>query len=376
MRGVPATREPFEARADKRRAKDAGSAWRQLIDSEAAVELPSTYFIGAQATTAENVEFLDRGRFQFLLHFWPLAATLYVPQVLDPMEGKRSFLGFAVVLPDVARLRAFCEDLPVVLRQRTAKMDGYRPAEAIVVLAAESAFDLATRLKARVAVREGERATVDLVHGVEVIHMNKEGNNVRVLSAKRIDLEPTVVDEYERVRPLLKDLLFRQQWLTNLLAGRAWFKGFERSLATLPHKKQGFGANTFRHDARQMFEMARKTMTEKQGPDDESLEASIFRFVQNYVLRRTKEKYGLSWEAVEGTPKVQDYRDAKEKVARDAFLAVRSRTGAAFLDYFASTLGSAPQHLGRERFVAFTQALRANPDDARTLTLLALSAVA
>ncbi len=376
MRGVPATREPFDARAEKREAKDAPLAWKQLIDAETPVELPSTYFIGAQANTAENVGFLDRGRFQVLLHFWPLAATLYVPRVVDPQDGKSTFLGFAVVIPDVARLQTFCDELPIVLRGRTTKMAGYRPAGSIVDLAAEGALDLAARLKKRLAVREGEQATHDLVHGIDVVHMNKEGNNVRVLSTSRFDPERTVVDEYERVAPLLWDPFFRQGWLINLLASRPWYKRFDRLLTTLPHKKQGFGANSFRHDARQLLEMARETMTEKENVSGDSLEASIFKFVQTYVLRRTKEKYGLSWSEVEGTPRERDYRDAKEKIARDAFLAVRSRTGAAFLDYFASTLGSAPQHLGQERFVAFSRALRADPDDARTLTLLALSAVA
>ena len=118
FRGVPATRKPFEDRADGEQTKDAADVWADLIQpSDYPIELPSTYFIGAQAVNAENVPFKDRARFQFLLHFWPYAAQVYVPAVHNN-EGKTPFVGFALAIPDVANLELFCEELPQVLRAR------------------------------------------------------------------------------------------------------------------------------------------------------------------------------------------------------------------------------------------------------------------
>src|ERR1700742_1478004 len=69
FRGVPATRKPFEDRADGKLSDDATKIWGDLVQPpHYSVDLPSTYYIGAQANNAENVPFKDRAGFQFLLH--------------------------------------------------------------------------------------------------------------------------------------------------------------------------------------------------------------------------------------------------------------------------------------------------------------------
>jgi CRISPR-associated protein Cmx8 len=97
------------------------------------------------------------------------------------------------------------------------------------------------------------------------------------------------------------------------------------------------------------------------------------------VLGKTERKYDLSWSKAKGNPGLEkDYSEKKEKVAREAFLAVRSRTGADFVTYFTSTLCSVPQHASEETFLEIARALM-DPKDVekvRSLTLLALSAVA
>jgi CRISPR-associated protein Cmx8 len=83
LRGVPATRRPFEMRADGEATKDAAETWADLKKKECAVDLPSTYFLGIQSVTAEDVAFRDRARYQFLLHFWPFVAQIYVITIPD-----------------------------------------------------------------------------------------------------------------------------------------------------------------------------------------------------------------------------------------------------------------------------------------------------
>jgi CRISPR-associated protein Cmx8 len=78
---------------------------------------------------------------------------------------------------------------------------------------------------------------------------------------------------------------------------------------------------------------------------------------------------------VKGNPALEkDYHEKKEKVAKDAFLAVRARTGTDFATYFVSTLCSVPQRVGEARYQILARALLEKPETARTITLLALSA--
>ncbi|HKZ03013.1 MAG TPA: type I-MYXAN CRISPR-associated protein Cmx8, partial [Pyrinomonadaceae bacterium] len=213
FRGVPATRKPFEDRAERKQTKEAAEVWADLSQpADYPVELPSTYFIGAQAISAENVPFKDRARFQFLLHFWPYVVQLYVPSVVDN-EGTRNFAGYALAIPDVADLELFCEELPAVMRGRGIDLAGYRPKESIIDLAVESGLDTLKRLQERLALREGSQATSDLVLGVDVVHVEKQGNNIRTRGVGRVDPEPAMIDDYTRIKASLWNPQFRKQRL-------------------------------------------------------------------------------------------------------------------------------------------------------------------
>jgi CRISPR-associated protein Cmx8 len=102
----------------------------------------------------------------------------------------------------------------------------------------------------------------------------------------------------------------------------------------------------------------------------------VFQFVRNYVGRKLEGKYQLKWSEVKDKPdKKKEYEDKKEKIAKDAFLAVRSRTEQMdFINYFVSTLCSVPQHIKSEDYLSLTKVLYEDTDRIRTLTLLALSA--
>lgn len=383
LRGVPATREPFEARAEGRRAKDADSVWADLTGAaDKAVNLPSTYYLGAQSTTAEGVAFRDRARHQLLLHFWPYVASVYAPRVKRAKDAETEVVGYALAIPDVADLDGFCAELPSALRhERSPEVFRFRPREAIIDHPAESALDLARRLRARITATEGARRTGDLVLGVEVFHIDKEGNNVRILSAARVEPAPEMVDAYIQLRKLgLWDPVFRARRLVNLLDGEPWYTGFDRIIATSPLDKITFGSEAFRHDARvsfQAFKQGETMTTEGEPAQAAALETIIHDLMQSYVSRRLDSKHQLTWEGVKDQPKNKrdDYQEKKHKIAKDAFLAVRSRTGPDFVSYFAGTLCSTFGFLPKDRYLLLADALKGDVERVRTLTLLALSAV-
>ncbi len=71
----------------------------------------------------------------------------------------------------------------------------------------------------------------------------------------------------------------------------------------------------------------------------------------------------MAWDLTKNAPaNPNEYQEQKGKLAREAFLAVRSRTGADFVDYFASTLCSVPQYMNEKHFQMLTQALHNDTD--------------
>lgn len=425
MRGVPATRAPFEARARKAGAgagegetdKLVPDTWRDLARPDAVVALPSTYYLGAQTTTAENVSFRDRARWQFLLHFWPFVAAIHVPAEIDN-DGKRRFRGYALAIPDVADLDEFCDNLEEACRVRSTDVAGYVPAQAVIDVAAESGLEFLGRLTRRVGQASEDHA--DMVHGVDVFHVEKQGNNVRTLGIARVDPDEDL-GEYRRLRDAYRSALFRQQRVRNFFAGAPrWYAGFDRLLCLRPIA-QTIEDSWFRRDVRNAFTTTeshpshpshpiheptpgpsshREPMTtddttqtqdpntepSSAGPDDSpmSLEALIYRIVGRYIAGKLESKYQLKWEKVKERPKEHDDRESYDKnrlkIAKDAFFAVRSRTGAEFVDYFTGTLCSVPQRMSQERYAVVARALlddtEKERDRVRTLTLLALSAQA
>ena len=376
LRGVPATRKPFEARAEGQYNDDVIKVWQQLIQPEEfTVDLPSTYFLGAQANNAENIPFKDRARLQFLLHFWLFAAQIYVPEVIDN-EGKRNFVGYAIAIPDIFKLKRFCERLSRLLSERSIEKSGYLPRDCIVDIAIESALDIMMRLTERLTQSTGEQKTASTVLGIDVIHTEKQGNNIRILGTSRLNPENLMINEYIRIRNQYWSALFRKQRLLNLVNHSPWYSGFDSLLCTIPYK-QITEYKYFKHDVREAFKKEEFTMTEQTATKTETnIEELVFELVKNYVKRKLYSKYGLTWSNVKEKPKEEkEYNEKKEKIAKSAFLDVRSRTEKMdFINYFVSSLCSVPQHMKSEDYVSLTKALYEDTERIRTLTLLALSA--
>ena len=244
----------------------------------------------------------------------------------------------------------------------------FRPDGAIIDLAAEGGLALLSSLNARIA-RSLGRTLSEVVLGVDVFHLEMPGNALKVIQASRVDPVLEQVDSYEQVRTAFKAALFRRQRLLNVLAGRRWHEGFDALFATTAWSET-VGSPWFRGDVRKAFEGG---VTE-QGKET-GMEQLIYRFVQSYVLGRVQAKYGLRWEEVKDFSDAKDrFSEVKGKVAREAFLAIRSRTGEDFVTYFAGSLGSVPHRLDEAQYAELATALRERTEEVRSLTLLALSA--
>lgn len=379
---------PFKNRADGLEDKTATEVWQNFQKPpKNGLSISHPLFLTAQGKNAEDVPFKDLAKFQFLLHFWVFVAQVYVPTIHKYDKDKKKEVpedvGFALAIPDIANLEIFCEELPRVLQQREVIPSGYRPKESIIDMPAEGALEMMSKINDRMAKSINFQIS-DLLLGVDVIHLEKKKNNVRLWGNSRIDPIREMIDEYSRVKTRFANALFRRQRILNVLnSEREWFDGFD-SLLSKTDSEQTINSPFFRSDVRKAFEEIGVETNSKGGKimdadigenAPKTIESVVYQLVRTYIYSKLDSKYQLSWSKVKGTPEEKKYNEMKGKIAREAFLAVRSRTDSDFTEYFASTLCSYHQFsLNGDGFDLVAKALRDDNEKLRTLTMLALSA--
>lgn len=391
IRGVPTTRNPFNFRANKdygTYSDDVIKQWTQLKNPDKTIGQSGNYYLGAMASNAENIPIKDSIRYQFLLNFAPFVFQVYRPTTLDK-DGKREFGSYALAIPDVSKLDRFCLSFPRLLKQRNNDKLGYSPKESIIDLVEESALNFFI-LEDRISRDIGEQSTKKSILGVEVIHTEKVGNNIKFYGFNYLEPITAQTDKYKQIKDKYWCPWFRKQRLKNLLnsiiysdeeEGKykeipPWF-GFDDLLSRIPRKWLENSQDYFSHDARTLFN---EEILNPQGVTEMSEKTTkireyaqiVYQVCQSYVMGKLENKYELKWDKVKGNSKLEkDYSEHKTKIANEAFLAVRSRTEKqAFIDYFVSTLYP---FVKKEEFAQFAEDLFNKTDEIRALTLLALS---
>jgi CRISPR-associated protein Cmx8 len=384
-------RIPFKNRLNATYSQDAEKTWQALQKPHKTVKQASTYYLGLMEFNAENVSAKDVTRFQFLLNFWPFVAQVYCPTILDK-DGRRQRCGYALTIPDVANIKRFTRTFQGILTHRSSKPWGYIPLESSIDLPEEGALNLLQLLSERIAYDIGSSQLKSTVLGVEIIHAEKIKNSVKIHTTNYIEPIRAQQDRYQQIKDDYWCPWFRKQRLLNLIDSfseeqdsisfsqqqkpelPAWYD-FDALLSRIPRKwlKDFY----FSHDARQLFD--------SEVPKGDNMETQVrhyarivYQVCQHYVLSKLKNKYGMEWDKKQNCPvqsshpisKAQ-FNEKKEKIASDAFLAVRSRTESkAFIDYFVSTLYP---FIRQEEFADFAEVLFNQSDEIRALTLLALS---
>jgi len=371
-RGKPTTRRAFEARAEGEQVQDGVKVYERLSGNpHKSVALASTYFLGAQETTANGVTFSDSARHQLLLHFWPFATEVFVPETVT-RKGESKFDGYVLVFPDVADLKTYCDDYVDFLRTRSTDRHAYRPKQAVVDLPGEAGLRAMGWLSRILEVRVQQSLTVsleDLVLAVDVVHARKDRKNVRILAIMRIGVNETQFREYERFTQLeLWSTTFRKQWLNNILAERPWYTDFATLMTTVPSELT-FKNSKFQHDAY----IALEKDTNMTG--ENNLTRLLYKLTRNYLGGRMMSKHNLTWNSVKNDPKLsKKYTDDRNKLARAALLAMRSRTGDDFIEYVATQVFSVTQGLNEDDCTRVTKELFEKTETFRALLMITFSA--
>lgn len=384
VRGVPATRNSFNNRCEGQNySQDAEKLWKELINPKNTTGQSGNYFLGAMATTAENIPTKDTIFYQFLLNFSPFVFQVYRPATLNN-DGKREFSSYALVIPDVANLKRFCQAFPKVLKERGLDKLGYLPREAVIDLAEEGALNFFL-LQDRIARQTGDQLIKKSILGAEIFHAEKTGNSIKFQAINYIEPISMIEDRYAQIKDNYWCPWFRKQRLINLLNPQfnlenpnaepieisAWI-GFDSLLSRIPRKWLDY--SYFSHDARELFnvEVFQNQRGNKMSSKIREYAAIIYQVCQSYVLGKLDSKYELTWDKCKGnSTKEAEYNEKKTKIANEAFLAVRSRTESqAFIDYFVSTLYP---FISKDEFAQFAEDLFNKTDEIRALTLLALA---
>ncbi|EMK08547.1 MULTISPECIES: type I-MYXAN CRISPR-associated protein Cmx8 [Leptospira] len=396
LRGIPTTRNVYENRASQEDSKDYLEMWSNLIKAaQKKSNIQGTYLLGSQDKNAEGIQFLDHNKNFLLLHFWPFIVQIYIPQKLKYDNTAKKFLlsestqEFVICIPEILDLNNFCMDYEEFLKSRNNAVSGFRPKTSKILILEEGAWDWFDRLKTSLAKLEGSKQYSDILNGVDIFYFSKEGNNINNKATFRIRPNDMVLKKYEAFRDdNYYDPVLKKQVLLNLSKNEIWYNDFDKLFQTSGYEYfMGRGKTKdiyFSRDVQKKFLGLTNTNKDKKNMEDsletdekiissenlKTIEEIIYWMIRNYISMKLASKYEFKKENIT----TNEYIEKKEKLAKESFLAIRSRTGVDFIDYFSSSICSVGQYMNEERFLTLTKALFEETDKVRTLCMLALSA--
>ena len=385
---------------------DLKALWNGLVASArshrgAVKAVPTSMFIGAEEKSAERVDFKGEVRHNLLLHFWPFVSPVFVPKVLQREKGqwKRKDRGFVLAVPEVGNLKEFACVIDAHWRRLQGTDDNgsrYRPHQARIDTAVEGGMAFLHSLTIEKLKEMNDDEFFDAVPQVELYHLEKRGNSVRMLDAESVRLSAGTLRKFDRIRGRSRlNVLFKRLLLRNLLDGLPWharvtntlFNRFPVELFIQSAKSPGFAKN-FGLSSREQFRNGGKEMS-----DQINIASKIYDMVGEFVAQRAEKRSGFKRDELpkkngkidwsNPSEKTNRYLEAREKVSTDAFLAIRGRNSDEFVDYFIGSICAVPQFMGakgvspEQGFIAISDALHESEDkrtEMKNLAMLALCA--
>lgn len=326
-----------------------------------------------------------------LLHFWQLASPIFVPQIIDQKKAQREYKGYLLVIPEVGNLNYFVKDMILYWKSLKPELAGYRPRDALIDLPEEGGLEFLYHLsQLRIEnLRDGKN-----VIAIELFHLDKQGNNVRALTAERLVPDQRTLKEYETIRDVQANHYYKALLIRNLLRGNVWYQGVESLFSHYPWayfiktsdtpRFPFFGKDVKRYFTNQSDELRlleENSIVNSNDPvyRDQILSRRIYRLIGDYVTYKTDLRASVKRKDLQKNEKghrqyTPEYREVTEKVSSDAFLAMRGRRSEDFIEYFTGTICAVPHFLPEDEFVDITHALIQDPDKVKNLAMLALSA--
>ncbi|MGO9688899.1 MAG: type I-MYXAN CRISPR-associated protein Cmx8, partial [Syntrophobacteraceae bacterium] len=357
----------------------------------------SSIFVGAEDANAEKVPFKGMIEQNLLLHFWPIASLIYVPRIASPEKTveqtwriKREDCGYVLTIPEPCNVKEFHQDCKGLLRMLDSQAAGFRPRSALIDLYEEGGLEYLYHF-GKEKISQTEDLSLSL-GAVELYHLQKQGNRIRQLSAERILPNKRMLRDYEILRKDSNNPFYKSIRIRNLLDGRRWYERaddvfyrYPMSVFVYSRDKTPKGIRFFGNDVKKQFTFIEYEIKEggimSEDDRDNQLSLRIYQLVRTYVNLKTEEKSGKRYKDFQSLRDEkkrilypQEYRDAREKVCNDAFLAMRGRRDQDFIEYFTGTICSVPQYMAEGDFIAVAGVLMKDWEKIKVLSMLALSA--
>ncbi|MFH0825633.1 MAG: type I-MYXAN CRISPR-associated protein Cmx8 [Pseudomonadota bacterium] len=399
IRAQDKTRNVYKQRLEMKDCALGADMWKCLratqelggTGEKKAEKLSGATLVGAQEFNAERVPFQGQVEHNLLLHFWTIASMVFAPQ-LHSLDGTVSEVGYVLVIPEPADIPAFVDDISKISGSLERDMVGYRPRASLIDLPEEGGLEYLYHLTRR---RVERTAITYSVAAVEIYHLQKRGNSIRLLVSSRIVPNAAMLDRYESLRGVYRNHLFKTLRLRNLLNGSRWhadvdalfgrypWEFFIYRVGGTPQSIPFFGFDVRRtmasieQDIKTMGGVRPMTETDQ----DNALASRIYQLMYSYVNRKAEDKSGEKPTKVRDDAVKKDrynyperYREARQKACADAFLAMRSRREADFIEYFVGSVCSVPHFLPEGEYLAVSKALMTDWSRVKNLAMLALSA--
>ncbi len=367
-------------------APKATDEFSSLTSSPDASEEPeASLLLACEVKNAECVVMRGTRRNNFLLHFSLIPSLLYCPRFVvhdsetkqwraaDKPSSKRTGPFFVIVVPEPADLAAFRADATEMLRRTRSDKAAhdYRPESMLIYLPEEGGLEYLYAIShARTQAEELSYSAA----AVEVLDMEKQGDNVKASSRKSLRLNRRLLDRYERLRRECLNPIFKVQSMRNMLDDRPWFAGLNAVFESYPEEMfvlvqgktpssfPGFGVDVMSKFKSMKTELAmlRGGSSMNEQDEDNQLALRVRELILKYVARRSETSAG----------KKRDCAD----VCRDAFLAMRGRRDKDFVEYFVEAICCPPMGMSDEDYLGVSRALLSDWEKVKTLSMLALSA--
>lgn len=397
LRGKPLTRLVYEDRANGNDCKLSSvfdvlkhSMENRKKSSIKTESLSGALYIGAESENAERTSFQGTIENNFLLHFWPLSIAIYIPYTYD-RDGKSERKGYAIVVPEPSNLFDFIETTLRFFGSLDPVAYGIYPKKSVISVPSEGGLEYLSNIVKQ------DFSSSDLKHSisaVEIYHLEKVGNNIKIHSTERIIPRKKIIDKYFDVSEHSFNPLFRSHCIKNILSGKEWFVDMVSLFDSYPSKifikSDSTPSNLFffGSDVRRKIRIIEeKTINMKGGNDmnnkitDDQLVSRIYRMMREYVHFKASKKSKIEYASFKDSkdekgaikyPK--EYREALEKVCSEAFLAMRGRKEQDFVAYFIGTICSVPQFLPESEFVTLAKQVEEDWEKIKNLAMLSVSA--
>jgi CRISPR-associated protein Cmx8 len=378
---------------------EAESFWEKVVSNKQENDLSKVVFLSAQSNNAEKVDFKERTINKFLLHFYGFASQPYAYWTKEKIKFKTEEHGFIFAVPDIVKLKSFVNIFNSLNRENDLIQYPKRPLEGVVFTPSVAGLLLLKNIR-DVLTKKINSDYMDVVSGIDLFHYDYVWNKGKPKTNRA-----SLFKGYTRVKPdffleskiayynkIYHNYFFKKLLLENTLRGKYELSSIYNLFCTMDYKYFfNYWEGEFKPDAKTYFEEIKIKGEQEMKVEEKipkAIESLVYQIVQTYVFSKLESKYQIIWDQERKTlwsksnnaPANDDDYKNKGKIAKDAFLAIRSRKDREdFITYFTSTICSVPHRLGEEGYKVLVESLYNKNEElgwekVRALSMLALSA--